>query len=338
MRDRLKSALLLLISLPLAVAAGEWLVRTFDPQVTFYPRFIESSDYPIAFPPDTHLVESRGKQWRFVYTTNHIGHRGPYVPIGKADSTENVVVLGDSFTFGIGVNDGEVYTDALAAALGPRYTVINGGVGGWGLDSEIKWYFAEGRQYKPRFVIVQFCANDPTDFVGVTEVVNGALVFHPYAHPKPRWQGFLSRSALIQRSNLYALARSAFDGIAVRHTHAVAVGSSSHAAPDRGQEEYVDMLRAFAKRVHDDGATLLFISVTSTNPSTHTYGYDVDLFPEIRAGLRQLDSAGMVHFVDLPLSSMSKYAGSPQGHQWGPEHHHLVGAHLAEVVDSINGS
>jgi hypothetical protein len=217
-KSALGNVLLVIVFSVLAVLVAELGLWFLYPQTTLFPRYTDSPDYPIAFPKNAELVHSQGSRWSFVYSTNELGGRGPYLPIQDEYKTSNVVALGDSFTFGIGVNDNEVYTSIMSSLLGGDYAVVNGGMGGWGIDLEVKWYFKTGSQYHPQYVVLQFTANDPDEsFTGLTRIENGKFAFYPNTNTRPGWQLFLSRSRIIQNSQLYGLLRHAYDNTARDH-------------------------------------------------------------------------------------------------------------------------
>ena len=109
-KGTLVNFLLMVSSFGVAILLAELAVRVFLPQTTLYPRYVDSPDYPIMFPANAKIIHAQGGRWRFEYNTNRLGHRGPYVSPSGTDQTIAVVALGDSFTFGVGVNDDEVYT------------------------------------------------------------------------------------------------------------------------------------------------------------------------------------------------------------------------------------
>lgn len=85
-----------------------------------------------------------------------------------------VAVLGDSFTWGLGVAYGERFTE-VAEALEPKINVLNFGVSGY---SPIQYLFQLDKVFalKPDYIVVAFClGNDLTDNVS----------YSPYNHPKP---------------------------------------------------------------------------------------------------------------------------------------------------------
>jgi hypothetical protein len=84
----------------------------------------------------------------------------------KPPGVQRILLLGDSFPFGYGVEDGEVVSavleDRLNEGAGGRraYEVVNFAVSGFGQTEELITYRARGRQYDPDFVVVFFFDND----------------------------------------------------------------------------------------------------------------------------------------------------------------------------------
>ena len=101
-------------------------------------------------------------------------HRGPWHPCErqgpqllcghqKPAGTKRILVLGDSYTWGYGVADDEIYTEVLEKSLQqkyPQYEVLNGGVSGWGTDQQYLFLTTEGLKYSPDLVIVAHFIND----------------------------------------------------------------------------------------------------------------------------------------------------------------------------------
>ena len=318
----------------LGVVLAEFMVRLATPQVTMFPRYVTSSDYEIEMARSVEIRHGRGRMWEFTYRTNEIGRRGTYIAPDQLTGKAVVTVLGDSFSFGIGVEDDEVFSAQLGRELGGGWHVVNGGMSGWGLDSEIKWYYAVGVPYQPEAVVLQFTANDPWDAgTGVTTLDDdGAFAFPPYVSDKPAWQEWVSRSKLLQRSHLFSLIRSiqsagGGQGAGVADPEAAAAAEQVRREV---QDRYVTLLTAFAAQLSAEGTALHVVSVT--HQEDEAYIYDVENYPIIAAAMERLEEAGLLSFVALPLDRMATMAGSPEGHQWGPEHHRTVAETLAESL------
>lgn len=335
-RLRYLPSVLLLASVSLAVGLGlgEFLVRAVAPQITLFPRYVESSEYEIELAPNSVIRHAQGRRWSFTYTTNALGRRGEIVDPDTLGGTCRIVVLGDSFTFGNGVPDRSEYTSVLGERLGASHFVINGGMGGWGLDSHIKWYYQTGSQYRPSIVVLQFTSNDPADDAGLTTIEDGQFAFHPYTVRKPGWQRWISQSSLLQNSHLYSLARRAYDDWSARP--AVPLANDSATDDLARQRRYITLLDTYANALHDEGVPLIFLSVTHDEPGTGVYRYDTERFPLIHQHIGELAELGMLTFGDLPLHLMSLEDGSPEGHQWGVAHHRIVGERVAELIRSMD--
>ncbi|HXK22568.1 MAG TPA: SGNH/GDSL hydrolase family protein [Myxococcota bacterium] len=102
------------------------------------------------------------------YRVNADGFRGPRYAREHPDGAFRIAVLGDSLTFGFGVDEADVYTAQLeslvARSLAPRKVeVLNFGVGGYNAYNEAALYEGIAADYAPDLVLVQFCINDLND-------------------------------------------------------------------------------------------------------------------------------------------------------------------------------
>jgi lysophospholipase L1-like esterase len=98
-------------------------------------------------------------EFRIEVTHNSRGFRGPEVPASKPPGKIRVLVLGDSFTYGIGVADDETFSARLAQ-LDPRLEVLNTGVNGYGTAQELLSLRDDGLALRPDLVLVAFFWND----------------------------------------------------------------------------------------------------------------------------------------------------------------------------------
>ena len=94
--------------------------------------------------------------------TNSRGLRSPeHVPDSRSRG-RRILVLGDSFAFGWGVDDHETFPAQLQIFM-PDAEVINLGVSGYNLAQSHRLLLSEGMQYEPDLVVLSFCHNDVTD-------------------------------------------------------------------------------------------------------------------------------------------------------------------------------
>ena len=128
-------------------------------------------------------------RWRFVYHTNEYGYRAPMPAVSNVYDLPHVVVLGDSNTFGEGVNDGEEYCAVLARMFQGQAEIVNLGVPGFGLTNEIRTFYEFGVLFQPSVVVLQFAANDPDDnfYEKVTTFADGRFRFHIDRSMREAW-------------------------------------------------------------------------------------------------------------------------------------------------------
>ncbi len=101
-------------------------------------------------------------------TINSKGLRDREYPYEKPAGTRRILVLGDSYTWGYGVSDSDLYTEVLERELnqaGPKCEVLNAGVSGWGTDQEYLYFREEGRKYSADVVVLMFFFNDLSESI-----------------------------------------------------------------------------------------------------------------------------------------------------------------------------
>jgi hypothetical protein len=108
-------------------------------------------------------------------STNSRGLRGKTEhAVPKPPGTRRIVVIGDSFTWGLGVRDEETWPAVLGTLL-PDAQVINLAVTGYGTDQQFLRLQQEGFRYEPDLVIVGFFGPD---------CVRNVRSFRSYAKPR----------------------------------------------------------------------------------------------------------------------------------------------------------
>ncbi|MGH7714338.1 MAG: SGNH/GDSL hydrolase family protein, partial [Gemmatimonadaceae bacterium] len=118
--------------------------------------------------------------------------------LGEPDPRPRVLVTGDSFTFGLGVNEGTRFTEVLED-LEPRWRVDNMGMMGWGLDLMVRALEALGEKAQPTVVVLAVFADDlarlTPQFAAVNipytkfELVDGKLADAP-PYKRTLWRRF----------------------------------------------------------------------------------------------------------------------------------------------------
>jgi hypothetical protein len=136
------------------------------------------------------------------------GFRKPE-PARPAAAARHVLVLGDSFTWGSGVGQGEVYTDHLQRSLAPSVSVVNRGINGVGTAQQYLLLQRELAARRYELVLLQFTPNDVDDNVDKKRgrrpwfvVEKGELVAR---NPQPRPLMSASKRFFREQSRLYNL-------------------------------------------------------------------------------------------------------------------------------------
>ncbi|MBI4847222.1 MAG: hypothetical protein HY808_01405 [Nitrospirae bacterium] len=171
---------LIIISCVLLFAVLEWSFRLFNPQLII-PRYVETSSYGIR----KHLNNVNGEiitpEFSHKIATNSQGFRGKKeYSITKDSDVYRIIVLGDSVTFGYGVEDKETFSAILEKKLSlvKKVEVINMGVSGFGTAEELIKLRKEGFNYNPDLVILGYFPNDHFNNIisNLFKVENGKLI------------------------------------------------------------------------------------------------------------------------------------------------------------------
>lgn len=311
----------------ITLALGEFFIGTLNPQATMRPRREFSPAYGFLDYQNATIVHEMPGQWKFVYTTNQYRHRGRTTLISNVYDKPNIIVLGDSYTFGMGVNDGEEYASVMSGDLEDRFNVINLAVGGWGLTQQIRRYYEFGQLYVPKMVILQFSINDIEDNFNnkVTIIENDKFKFVDSKSSINWIKKYLSKS-FIQKIQMYNLLRNAvYIYFSERH-----IGNEIKKYQDNNSNEfifmqdfYIDLLDLFIKDLNKKDITILMISIEN----------HLDQAEKIKKHIFDLDKRGLLQYIEVKnwLKNMSNYS-SPEGHEWGKDAHYVVGTKLSEVI------
>ena len=97
--------------------------------------------------------------------TNSKNLRDREYEFAKPDDGKRILVLGDSFAWGYGVANNDIFTEVLETRFARDQMpveVINTGVSGWGTDQQYLFFANEGIKYTPDIVVLAFyLGNDP---------------------------------------------------------------------------------------------------------------------------------------------------------------------------------
>ena len=141
--------------------------------------------------------------------TNALGLRGGELG-GKRIGEQRILALGDSFTYGHGVQDDETYPAVLERRLRARghdVTVQNAGVPGYSTDQAYTYFLREGAGLAPDLVLVGIHCSDISDNyeAPLYEIADGKLVHRDARRSRMYRLGSMLGGipSLLQRSRLF---------------------------------------------------------------------------------------------------------------------------------------
>jgi lysophospholipase L1-like esterase len=224
-RSFLPNPLLVLGTTILLVPFAEIVVRLVRPQTLPSQEFLRGFVLKDMYVPDDRAgyrlapgfsgrIERNGVVTEFA--TSSLGLRA--AELGPKDGTR-ILALGDSFTWGWGVPQGEEWISVtgrkLNEALGrDAVETVNGGVNGYGTENALALLERIGPEVSPDLVLLGFFANDYTDnFFGAKGIytVRDGYLFDHFSH------AYFEENFLARESHLYRLLHAAWETFRVNH-------------------------------------------------------------------------------------------------------------------------
>jgi lysophospholipase L1-like esterase len=175
MRGLLRNLAAALLSVAVALAVGEGWMRLLAARSEAVLWSGERKALFNPYRPDARLgwalrpgwtARDEAPDYRITVRTNALGLRGPEAAPLPPAGVQRVLVLGDSFAFGYGVEDEESFPRRLEArwrAEGRAVEVLNAAVPGYSADHHLVVLRERGFALAPDLVLVALCENDVDD-------------------------------------------------------------------------------------------------------------------------------------------------------------------------------
>jgi hypothetical protein len=146
-----------LISVAIVAAFGEVALRLFAPgrgvAVTEENRFCRF-DHDLGWVPLENITYVDNSD-RYLVHQNQFGLRASDdMQLKKTSARKRVLVLGDSYVWGVGASQEELFT--APEVYGTSDELINCGVGGYGTDQEYLFYLLKGQKFDVDQVVLAF--------------------------------------------------------------------------------------------------------------------------------------------------------------------------------------
>ena len=158
--------LLLFVAAEVGLRLSPWEASAFALNELPVPGLV--GDY---FPDQRGTVALGGpdRPWLYSFTTNSQGFRGPEIQVAKPPGLFRILAVGDSYTWGDGVEDDAVWVRRLEDRLrrcGP-VEVVNAGFVGRNTVGEADWLEQKGMALSPDLVLL---AAEPGDAMDILEL------------------------------------------------------------------------------------------------------------------------------------------------------------------------
>ena len=176
----------------LALLGAEVALRVTGHRMVFPQMYVEDPHTVFRLKPGPKVRTINAGYFDYEYTVNRDGFRGTSEIAPKSGARRRLLFVGDSFTFGVGVNDSSTYPARVDARLrqwcATPIETINGGVGGFGTSHELSFLQHYGWRFQPDVVVLGFLTGDPEDnaLSGLHRLVGGRLEDIPLAE-RPGW-------------------------------------------------------------------------------------------------------------------------------------------------------
>jgi lysophospholipase L1-like esterase len=322
------------------------------------PRPVFYSNLLGDFEPNLSTSETLGGSLRYDITTNSQGLRGgeEFAP-RKPANTLRVLCIGDSFTYGTGVDDRFTYPALLKVYLEEKFKgynveVINAGVFLYDIVDEYDFYKDKLREFAADIVVVQFYTND---LEGMTR-----WFFRPFYKRDMLYSDFWATLRQTAIFNMAAKIRykinrgidatfpsgggsgMQYDNFKVSGNDEtvkmlfdqhVLLGESSYSILKEYWDMYLNVLREFMKTVDDDGAKFIFLMIpdeeqTKKYENAQSYAF-----------MESLQRDGVCHVDMLPVlrrltqKNNKTYYNSPYDFHLNKEGYTLVAQAVAKAIE-----
>jgi len=140
-------------------------------------KFPSELSEQVAHPPN-YQQQIETLEFKYLFQTNSQGLRYHEIPLEKPAGSYRVFVVGDSFTEGYGVAEGQRFTEFLEktfSSQGRETRFINGGLSGTGPDEYARIFFNVGLKYHPDALLICLYAND---LVGTPQKLNLSMLYN----------------------------------------------------------------------------------------------------------------------------------------------------------------
>ncbi len=331
------SCMTFLLCLVFLAIACEALLRIFAPQLLL-PRYVTASGFGIRVHCPNISIHHTTLDYRVSIRTNSMGIRADReFTYDKPEGVFRIVVLGDSFTFGYGVEVEQTYGVVLERIIkehGIRVEVINLGVSGAGTAEELIMLKNRGLRFAPDLVVVGYCCNDiGNNTCSMLYALNdqGQLVrdqesYLPVIKLRDFLYSFRIYRYLAERSHLLYFLRSNLSEAVYKSLREKTVESKSlsHESEARLTAALLDIIKQTSE---ESGATFCLLDIPNN--------YNKSNLPrEYLAYVKEEDIIDIRPVFEQHMVTQKLYWTQSDGH-WTPAGHKIAAEMLAAWVKTL---
>jgi hypothetical protein len=315
----LTTAALIIVSILVGLAGIELTIAWLQPITTAY-RWDPHTNYRLR--PDLDIAFATGEFTTHI-RTNADGLRDE--PWDPAEARPVIVLVGDSFVFGHGVEASETFGAGLQRRFGTAARVVNSGHPGWDTWRELAWLRAEGPRFRPSVVLVGFVLNDVL-------ANSGEFRFAPTATGWLRHLPFPAVGAMLEyvlSDPTFVLFRLGFD---VPHGRIDHLACLREEACERGWTATQTALAEMVAEIRRQGATPLLVHLPTrpeTSPDETVPPYRPD------GALRRLETIAKALGIGFQSLAMEPAAFFPRDGHWNRSGHEAAAERLAPVIAGL---
>jgi hypothetical protein len=278
-------------------------------------------------------VEYGNPEYRVMVGHGSLGFRGGGFRREKTPGKVRVLALGDSMTYGLGVEDDETYS-AVLEKLDPRLEVVNAGVAGYSTAEELLLLREQGLRLAPDVVLVAFLWNDLKEaykgMYGRFTLQDGVLRFTPApsgSPAPPMLKPKRVRHPILSRSYLYRFASDRVKVLRYWLSPRELALFLSGGELEEAWSLVLALLREIAALAQAHGAKFLLVVIpdqVQVEPDARVVGLDPAVFG-VQERLRAFGQSEGVAVLDLLPGLAERYGRD------GEKLHHRYDRHWTPV-------
>jgi len=219
-------------------------------------------------------IVRRTPEFTMAFTTDADGFRRQATAVETSD--RSVLFIGDSFTEGYGVNDGEEFPALIEHAFASQapachIRVVNAGVGDTGTGYELKMLRRVEQRVSPSAVVLQFHRNDFDDNLREKffELDSGKLIERDHA-PAGRvlrvLQSIIERSSWLSESYLIAAMKQAAEVISKKQVVSAVSDGGDAAWQEHREQLTIRLVRELVAEAQKGGRDAIFLGIGWDDP------------------------------------------------------------------------